>query len=83
MKVSGPTKRCNPLIPFLRGKVNAGSLALGGLDDQIARGTYAQHEMPSDLVEYLQDDERSLCLATLQKHTLWQYTDDAPYSLIR
>jgi erythromycin esterase-like protein len=74
-------KEMQSLIPFLREKVKAGSLKLGGLDDQIARGTYAQHEMPSDLVQYLQDEERSRCLATLQKHTLWQYTDDAPYGL--
>lgn len=73
------TKEVQPLIPFLREKVKAGSVTLGGLDDQLARGTYAQHEMPSDLVQYLQGDERLQCLATLQKHTLWQYTEDAPY----
>jgi erythromycin esterase-like protein len=74
------TKEVQPLIPFLREKVKAGTLMLGGLDDQLERGTYAQHEMPSDLVQYLQGDERSRCLATLQKHMLWQYTDDAPYN---
>lgn len=73
------TQEVQPLIPFLREKVKAGSIALGGLDDQIGRGTYAQREMPSDLVQYLQGDERSRCLAILQKHMLWQYTDDAPY----
>jgi erythromycin esterase-like protein len=73
------TKEVQPLIPFLREKVEAGSLTLGGLDDQIGRGTYAVREMPSDLVQYLQGDERSRCLATLQKRMLWQYTDDAPY----
>jgi erythromycin esterase-like protein len=73
------TKEVQPLIPFLREKLKAGSVTLGGLDDQLGRGTYAQHEMPSDLVQYLEGDERSRCLATLQKHTLWQYTHDAPY----
>lgn len=73
------TKEVQPLIPFLREKVKAGSVTLGGLDDQIGRGTYAVHEMPSDLVQYLRGDERSRCLATLQKNMLWQYTDDAPY----
>ena len=73
------TKEVQPLIPFLREKMKAGSVTLGGLDDQLARGTYAQREMPSDLVQYLQGDERSQCLATLQKHMLWQYTNDAPY----
>lgn|SRR5579859_228532 len=73
------TKEMQPLIPFLREELKAGSLTLGGLDDQLGMGTYAQREMPSDLVQYLQGDERSRCLATLQKHMLWQYTDDAPY----
>jgi erythromycin esterase-like protein len=73
------TKEVQPLIPFLREKVKAGSVTLGGLDDQLGMGTYAQREMPFDLVQYLQGDERSRCLATLQKHMLWQYTDDAPY----
>src|SRR5260370_22664581 len=72
-------KEVQPLIPFLREKVKAGSVTLGGLDDQLGRGTYAEREMPSDLVQYLQGDERSGCLATLQKHMLWQYTEDAPY----
>lgn len=74
------TKEVQPLVPFLREKVKAGSVTLGGLDDQLASGTYAQLEMPSDLVQYLEGDEKSRCLATLQKHTLWQFTDDAPYS---
>jgi len=72
-------KEVQAMIPFLREKVKAGSLTLGGIDDQLNRDTYAQHEMPADLVQYLQDDERSRCLAVLQRHMLWQYTDDAPY----
>jgi erythromycin esterase-like protein len=68
------------LIPFLREKVKARSLTLGGLDDQIGRGTYAQHEMSVDLVQYLEGDERSRCLGILKKHLLWEYTGDAPYS---
>ena len=74
------TRELQPLIPFLLEKAKAGSVTLGGLDDQLARGTYAQHEMPSDLVESLQGEEKMRCLATLQKHTLWQYTEDSPYS---
>lgn len=53
---------------------------MGGLDDQLARGTYAQREMPADLAAHLQGDEKARCLAILQKHTLWQYSDDSPYS---
>jgi erythromycin esterase-like protein len=73
-------KEVQSLVPFLTQKVNAGSLKLGGLDDQLGRGTWAQQNLPVDLVQPLPPDERSRCLAILQKHTLWQYTDDAPYS---
>jgi erythromycin esterase-like protein len=72
-------KEVQSLVPFLREKVMAGTLTLGGLDDQIGAGSYASREMWSDLVQSLQGDERSRCLAILQKHLRWQYTDDAPY----
>jgi len=67
------------LIPFLTNKVNSGTLTLGGLDYQLGAGTWAQHEMPANLMQYLQGDERSRCVAVLQRNTLWQYTDAAPY----
>jgi erythromycin esterase-like protein len=67
------------LVPFLREKVMAGSLTLGGLDDQIGAGSYASRQMSSDLVQPLQGEERSRCLTVLEKHLLWQYTNDAPY----
>jgi erythromycin esterase-like protein len=73
-------REVQPLIPFLLEKAKTGDVTLGGLDDQLPRGTYAQHEMPSDLVEYLHGDEKARCLATLEKHTLWQYTQESPYS---
>jgi erythromycin esterase-like protein len=73
-------KEVQSIIPFLREKMEAGSLTLGGLDDQIGRGTYAQREMASDLVQYLEGDKRSRCLAILQRHMLWQYTEGTPYS---
>jgi erythromycin esterase-like protein len=69
-----------PLIPFLLEKARTGKVVLGGLDDQLGRGTYAQLTMPSDLVEYLQGDAKTQCLATLQKHMLWRYDDKSPYS---
>jgi erythromycin esterase-like protein len=68
------------LVPFLTEKVNARSLTLGGLDDQLGAGTWASHEMSTDLVQPLQGEERSRCAAILQRHMLWQYTDEAPYS---
>lgn len=74
------TNEIEPLISLLAEKANAGKVFLGGLDDQLARGTYAQREMPRDLVQYLQGDARQNCLHILQRHTLWQYMDDSPYS---
>jgi erythromycin esterase-like protein len=68
-----------PLIPFLLEKAQRGTLKLGGLDDQLGRGTYAQQQMPSDLAALLAGDDRAQCLAILQKHMLWQYTNEAPY----
>jgi erythromycin esterase-like protein len=73
------TREVQPLLPFLLDRAKAGGIVLGGLDDQLGKGTYAQSEMPSDLVGYLQGDEKARCLAILQRHTLWQYTDDSPY----
>jgi erythromycin esterase-like protein len=74
------TREVQPLIPFLLDRAKAGGIVLGGLDDQLGKGTYAQSEMPSDLVGYLQGDEKARCLAILQRHTLWHYTDESPYS---
>lgn len=73
-------REVEPMIPFLMEKANAGSLFLGGLDDQLARDTYAQREMPAELVRYLRGDAKQDCLHTLERHTLWQYTSDSPYS---
>jgi len=73
-------REVDPMISFLLEKANAGTVFLGGLDDQLQRGTYAQHQMPADLTQYLQGDARQNCLHILERHTLWQYTNDAPYS---
>jgi erythromycin esterase-like protein len=73
------THEVQPLIPFLLDRAKADRVILGGLDDQLQRGTYAQREMASDLAEYLRGDEKARCLAILQRHALWQYTDDSPY----
>ena len=68
-----------PLIPFLRGRVTSHRVYLGGLDDQLGRGTWAQKEMPSALAASLPGDDKARCLAILEKHMLWQYTSDATY----
>jgi erythromycin esterase-like protein len=70
-----------PLIPFLAAKVREGTLVLGGVDDQLARMTYAQREMPADLVRYLPRADRERCQTILERHTLWQYTTDRPYGV--
>jgi erythromycin esterase-like protein len=72
-------KEVEPLIPFLLEKTQRGTLVLGGLDDQLGRGTYAQQQMPDDLASLLDGDDRTRCLAILRKHMLWQYTNEAPY----
>jgi erythromycin esterase-like protein len=74
------THEVEPLIPFLLEKAKTGTVTLGGLDSQLQRGSYAQREMPSDLVEFLQGDEKARCLEILQRHTQWKYTQDSPYS---
>jgi erythromycin esterase-like protein len=74
------TREVEPLVPFLLEKAKTGAIVLGGLDDQLGRGTYAQRGMSSDLVEYLQGGEKIECLSILQRHMLWQYSADAPYS---
>jgi len=73
------TREVQPLIPFLLEKAKSGKLVLGGLDDQLGRGTWAQRDLPADLVGHLTDDEKPRCLAILQRHTLWQYGSDSPY----
>jgi erythromycin esterase-like protein len=72
-------KEMQALVPFLTEKVKAGSLTLGGLDDQLGTGTWASHEMSSDLVQPLEPGESARCASILRRHMLWQYTDEAPY----
>ena len=72
-------RQVQPLIPFLREKVTRDQVYLGGLDDQLGRGTWAQKQMPSVLATLLPGDGKARCLAILEKHMLWQYTSNAPY----
>jgi len=72
-------KEVEPLLPLLLDGAQRGALVLGGLDDQLGRGSYAQLQMPADLVESLPGDDKARCLAVLQRHMLYQYTNDAPY----
>jgi erythromycin esterase-like protein len=36
--------------------------------------------MPVDLADHLQGADKMRCLGILQRHTLWQYSSEAPYS---
>jgi erythromycin esterase-like protein len=73
------TREVQPLIPFLLAKAKAGTVVLGGLDDQFGRGSWSQREMAAELAGHLSSDEKSRCLAILQRHLLWQYGSDSPY----
>jgi erythromycin esterase-like protein len=73
------TREAQPLLPFLLEKAKSGKVTLGGLDDQLGRGTWAQQDLPADLASHLPREEQSRCLAILQRHTLWQYGSDSPY----
>jgi erythromycin esterase-like protein len=70
------------LVPDLTQGAESGTLTLGGLDDQLSRGTYAQREMTGNLVRYISGDnkEHYTCSSALERHTLWQYGSDSPYS---
>lgn len=73
-------REMEPLIPFLVERAQRGRLVLGGLDDQLGRGTYAVKGMVSDLVASLPDDDRARCVGILQRHLMYQYDNAAPYS---
>jgi erythromycin esterase-like protein len=73
------TAEVDSLIPFLLDRVQSGALVLGGLDDQLGRGTWAQLGMPAELAELLEGDVKRRCLATLTRHMLWQYPSESPY----
>ncbi len=69
-----------PLVSLLRERANARALAVGGIDDQVGRGSYAQSAMPADLVAPLEPATRSRCLAAFERHMKWQYTAESPYA---
>jgi erythromycin esterase-like protein len=72
-------REVEPLIPFLLEKARTRKVVLGGLDDQLGMGTYAVSAMLSDLTEYLPREEKSQCLAILQKHMMTQYDSEVPH----
>ena len=62
-----------PLLPFLNERARAGSLALGGLDDQLgsAGAFYSNDIMPEALAGYLPEPRRTECRTLLSRRTHW------------
>jgi len=73
------SQEVRPLFPFLVDNARSGKLLLGGIDDQIGRGSYAQTGLTADLLQYLDASERAQCSTTLERHMRWQYTKEVPY----
>ncbi|UTW56121.1 erythromycin esterase family protein [Kordiimonas sp. SCSIO 12610] len=75
------TKGIAPLIPFVRNRVQAGTLTLAGIDDQISvwGSFYALGDMGRDLTAYLPEPRAGQCEATLKQRFWYQYSEDAPY----
>ena len=68
-----------PLVPFLMARARTGRLVLGGIDDQIGRGTWAQLGMTEVATGYLTGSDSAECRSALQKHMFWRYAPDAPF----
>ncbi|RKH43036.1 erythromycin esterase [Corallococcus sp. AB050B] len=63
-----------PLIPFLAGRWRAGTLAVGGIDDQINGGRWVTKELVRELAP-----RREECRAELDRHMAWGYDETHPY----
>ena len=70
-----------PLIQFLSERLQVGTLVVGGLDDQIGRGTYAQRQMARELIPSLEGPRRAECGAEIERHMAWQYDEAHPYTV--
>ncbi|WP_244221777.1 erythromycin esterase family protein [Corallococcus exercitus] len=69
-----------PLVQFLAGRLNAGTLQAGGLDDQIGKGTYANRQMTGELIPFLKGTRQAECGAALERHMAWRYDEAHPYT---
>ncbi|MCY1023415.1 erythromycin esterase family protein [Pyxidicoccus sp. MSG2] len=70
-----------PLIPLLTRWLEAGTLVAGGIDDQVNRGTYAQREMPRELIPALAGPRQAECGAEIERYMSWRYDDAHPYTV--
>jgi erythromycin esterase-like protein len=69
------------LVSFLDEAFQAGKIQLGGLDDQIGRGTLAVKNLAAQLTKYLPLKNRNQCFETIQKYMIWKYTETDPYDV--
>ncbi|RKG68805.1 erythromycin esterase [Corallococcus sp. CA054B] len=69
-----------PLIPFLSARLRAGTLAVGGIDDQINSGTWAQKEMARELIPWFNGLGLAECGADFDWHLAWRYDEARPYT---
>ena len=74
------TQEMQPLISFLFEQAKNGTVLLGGIDDQIGAGTYAQRDMTDELTAYLGEKRRGQCRETIGRYTAWTYDDSHPYN---
>lgn len=70
-----------PLIPFLTERLNAGTLVAGAIDDQLNRSTYAQTQMPRELIPFLDGPRQAECGPEIERHMAWQYDDAHPFTV--
>lgn len=63
-----------PLIPFLAGRLRAGTLAVGGINDQINVGRWVTKELAREL-----GPMRAECRMELERHLSWGYDETHPY----
>ncbi|MHA7630657.1 erythromycin esterase family protein [Corallococcus sp. M7] len=69
-----------PLIPFLAGRIRAGTLVIGGIDDQINSGTWAQKEMARELISLFNGPGQAECGVAFDRHMAWRYDEAHPYT---
>ncbi|RYZ15479.1 MAG: erythromycin esterase, partial [Myxococcaceae bacterium] len=69
-----------PLIPFLSERLRAGTLMVGGIDDQLNRGTWATKEMARELISLSNGPGQAECGVAFERHMAWRYDEAHPYT---
>ncbi|MBZ4371736.1 erythromycin esterase family protein [Corallococcus sp. AS-1-6] len=69
-----------PLIPFLAGRLRAGTLMVGGTDDQLNRGTWATKALVGELIPLFNDPRQAECGGELERYLAWRYDEAHPYT---